>query len=467
MATVATVAGAAAVLAAIVVIGAAFGYLVRRRHLGSVYRRTLWLGIGLVAALGAARASALVGMLWPPLAPVSLTIEAMLSVLALAGATLLASSLPKLLAEPSSRELMEAQQRRAAEDDERRMMVGSLIQLNNELEQRVADRTSELAEVTKRFERALAGSNITVVEQDAEMRYTWVYNAPNCMDGAAMLGLTPSHFMPEEAARQLMATKRRVLETGRSERAQLTYEQDGEMVWFDERVEPLVRDERVVGTVTVAIDVSAHKRYEQRLRALLRELTHRSKNLLAVVQGIARQTAESVETMPDFIARFGARLQALSSVHELLVGRSWQGVELGELVVRELETEIVDLEERVSMSGERELLTPEVAQNLALGLHEMATNAVRHGALSVPEGRVAIGWRRVGDPDRAMLELTWRESGGPPVEPPASRSFGRSLIERLVPRAIDGASDLVFESDGLAWTLRFPVKRDHLEPPAA
>ena len=79
----------------------------------------------------------------------------------------------------------------------------------------------------------------------------------------------------------------------------------------------------------------------------------------------------------------------------------------------------------------------------------------------------AIGWRRVGDPDRAMLELTWRESGGPPVEPPASRSFGRSLIERLVPRAIDGASDLVFESDGLAWTLRFPVKRDHLEPPAA
>jgi two-component sensor histidine kinase len=467
MATVATVAGAAAVLAAVVVIGAAFSYLVRRRHLGSVYRRTLWLGIGLVAAFGAARASALVGMLWPPLAPVSLTIEAMLSVLALAGATLLASALPKLLAEPSSRELMEAQQRRAAEDDERRMMVGSLIQLNNELEQRVADRTSELAEVTKRFERALAGSNITVVEQDAELRYTWVYNAPTWMDGAAMLGLTPAHFMPEEAARQLMATKRRVLETGRSERAQLTYEQDGEMVWFDERVEPLVRDERVVGTVTVAIDVSAHKRYEQRLRALLRELTHRSKNLLAVVQGIARQTAESVETMPDFIARFGARLQALSSVHELLVGRSWQGVELGELVVRELETEIVDLEERVSMSGERELLTPEVAQNLALGLHEMATNAVRHGALSVPEGRVAIGWRRVGDPDRAMLELTWRESGGPPVEPPASRSFGRSLIERLVPRAIDGASDLMFESDGLAWTLRFPVKRDHLEPPAA
>lgn len=458
MAVVEVIASSVALLGAILVIAVAVSYLARRRHLSDIYRRTIWLVVGLFAAFGAARLAAIVGVAQPGLKTVTLAMEAMLSVLGLAGAVALLPRLSGLLAEPSSRDLLEAQQRRAAEDDERRMLVASLIQLNNELEQRVADRTSELAAAMKRFEVALAGSNITVSEQDRDLRYIWIYNPPPWLQAVDMIGALPSDVLPEEAARQLMAAKRRVLETGRSERAQISFDHEGEIVWLDERVEALVRDDAIVGVVTVAIDVTAHKRYEQRLRALLRELTHRSKNLLAVVQGIARQTAESVETMPDFIARFGARLQALSGVHELLVGRSWQGVELGELALRELEVEIPDLGERVSVSGEREMLSPEVAQNLALGFHEMATNAVRHGALSVASGRVAIAWRRVeGDPG-PMLELVWRESGGPPVLPPQTRSFGRSLIERLVPRAIDGTSDLVFEPDGLVWTLRFPVK---------
>lgn len=463
MATVEAIAGSVTVLAVIVVTVAACVYLGRRRHLSETYRRTIWLAIAFIAAFGAARLAALTGALWPGLEAVALTAETMLAVLGLAGAVALVPQLPRLLVEPSSRDLLEAQQRRAAEDDERRMLVGSLIQLNNELEQRVADRTSELADAMKRFEVALAGSNISVAEQDGDLRYNWLYNPPAWMDGAKAIGALPTDVLPEDAARQLMTTKRRVLETGRSERAQVSFEHNGEIVWMEERVEPLMRDERIVGVVTVAIDVTAHKRYEQRLRALLRELTHRSKNLLAVVQGIARQTGESVETMPDFIARFGARLQALSGVHELLVGRSWQGVELGELAMRELEAEIPDVGERVTISGEREMLSPEVAQNLALGLHEMATNAVRHGALSIGSGRVAIAWRRVETEAATMLELTWRESGGPVVQPPQSRSFGRSLIERLVPRAIDGSSELTFEPDGLVWKLRFPVRREVLE----
>lgn len=456
---VAAVGAAGAALAAAILVVAALRYGVRRRGLSAVSRTTLWLAAAVAGAFGLTRLAALAALVWPMLAAIALGAEVLLSLLALVGAVVLWTRLPLLLAEPSADDLAVAQQRRAAEDDERRMLVASLIQLNNELEQRVADRTSELAEAMTRFEVALAGSNITVAEQDAALRYTWVYNPPAWMDPAAMIGALPSAVLPEAAARTLMATKQRVLETGRAERAQVMFDRDGDAVWLEERIEPLLRDGVVVGVVTVAIDVSAHKRYEQRLKALLRELTHRSKNLLAVVQGIARQTAESVETMPDFIARFGARLQALSGVHELLVGRSWQGVELGELAQRELEAEIADFDMRVSLSGEREMLSPEVAQNLALGFHEMATNAVRHGALSLASGRVAIAWRRVDGETGPMLELTWRESGGPPVEAAATRSFGRSMIERLVPRAVDGTSDLRFDVDGLVWTLRFPVRR--------
>lgn len=446
-------------LTAIAVVSVALVVLLRRRRLSDAYRGCARMMVLLVAGLGVAQLCALAGNTWSDTRPIAVAAEAAFALLALVGAGGVAAALPKLVAEPTSRELLEAQQRRAAEDDERRMLVASLIQLNNELEQRVADRTSELAAAMKRFEVALAGSNITVAEQDSDLRYRWVYNAPGWLDPAAMIGALPREVMTEAAARQFTAAKRRVLETGRSEHAQIRYEHGGETIWYDERVEPLIRDDRIVGVVTVAIDVTQHKRYEQRLRALLRELTHRSKNLLAVVQGIARQTAESVETMPDFIARFGARLQALSGVHELLVAQSWQGVDLAELVARELEREIVDASERVTIDGERELLSPEAAQNLALGLHEMATNALRHGALSVDGGRVAIAWRRLADKGEPTVELRWQESGGPPVAETAQLSFGRSLIERLVPRALDGTSDLRFERDGLVWTLRFPVGR--------
>ncbi len=200
-------------------------------------------------------------------------------------------------------------------------------------------------------------------------------------------------------------------------------------------------------------------RAEKHLHTVLRELTHRSQNLLAIVSGIARQTASSVATLPEFMEGFSARLQTLADAHGLLIEHSWRGVELRELILLETGGDQPSLQNRVTIRGEREIVGPEAAQNLALGLHEMLTNAYRHGALSGPLGSIVISWQRVRVENRVMLEVSWIETGGATVFPPERFGFGRSLIERLVPRAIEGTSQLIFAPEGVRWTLRFPIER--------
>ncbi len=198
---------------------------------------------------------------------------------------------------------------------------------------------------------------------------------------------------------------------------------------------------------------------EKHLHSVLRELTHRSQNLLAIVNGIARQTANSAATLPEFMEGFSARLQTLADAHGLLIEHSWRGVELRELILLETGGDYPPLQNRLTIRGEREIVGPEAAQNLALGLHEMLTNAYRYGALSGPLGSIVISWQRVQVENRIVLELTWIETGGATVSPPERFGFGRSLIERLVPRAIEGTSHLIFAPEGVRWTLRFPIDR--------
>ncbi|MDR3494984.1 MAG: HWE histidine kinase domain-containing protein [Ancalomicrobiaceae bacterium] len=433
-------------------------YARHRRGMVDEYRRVAILLCTFALACGATR-TVDVALVWFPYFWVVGVIEAFAAATTLVAAVALWPKLPGLIALPSSRDLLEANRRLAAEERARSSLVDRLRKLNDELEQRVAARTVELAEAKHRFEVALLGSNITMAQQDRDLRYVWVHNPPESLPCKDIVGKLPDEVLPKATEQILDVAKHRVLATGQSERIEVTLHIDRSTRWFDERIEPVLRDGAITGVVSVAIDVTSHKRYEQHLRNLLRELTHRSKNLLAVVQGLARQTAESVDTMPEFIQRFSARLQALSGAHELLVRRSWQGVELQDLVLQAIEADLPPVADRLVIRGGREILGPEAAQNIALGLHELMINALTYGALSTPGGRADISWERIRVDEADFLELRWQESGGPAVEEPRHRGFGRTLIERLVPRAIEGSSELVFAPDGLCWTLRFPVSR--------
>jgi two-component sensor histidine kinase len=196
---------------------------------------------------------------------------------------------------------------------------------------------------------------------------------------------------------------------------------------------------------------------EQHIRLIMRELSHRSKNLLAIVLAIARQTARHTRSFDEFEARFNARIQALADAHDLLAEQQWAGATIDDLVQAQLCAFDLD---KVSCRGERVKLRTEAVQNVALALHELATNASKYGALSTPEGRVEIVWaREKGESGEHGLRLTWREIGGPPVTPPKDKGFGCFVLERVTINAL-GEGQLAFNPDGLTWTCL--IRPEHL-----
>jgi two-component sensor histidine kinase len=215
----------------------------------------------------------------------------------------------------------------------------------------------------------------------------------------------------------------------------------------------------VVGLTCASVDVTERKEGEAHLRLLLRELTHRSKNLLAVIQAMARQTARHTGSVETFLTQFGARLQALAASHDLLIRESWYGASLGELVRSQLGVYLDGLAAQVSIEGPAIAIKPEAAQNLGLALHELAVNAAKFGALSVPSGRVAITWSRLENVDGSALELDWRETLGPKVKARRRKGFGSMVIERNLARALDAKVELEFDPDGLHCYIVIPANQ--------
>ena len=205
-------------------------------------------------------------------------------------------------------------------------------------------------------------------------------------------------------------------------------------------------------------DVTERKRYEQHFRFIMRELSHRSKNLLAVIQSIARQIALRTENFADFQAAFAARIDALVEVHNLLVAGAWRGVEIHDLIRSQLSAFLADPETRLDASGPPLTLTPTAAEQLGLALHELATNAAKHGAFSVPAGRVEVRWELESNgAESATLRLLWRERDGPPVAAPARQGFGHLVITKAIPATLQGKALLEFLQGGVRWTLEAPA----------
>jgi PAS domain S-box-containing protein len=203
-------------------------------------------------------------------------------------------------------------------------------------------------------------------------------------------------------------------------------------------------------------DVTDRKAAEERQRLLLGELSHRVKNTLAVVQAMARQTLNRTASVPAFAEAFSGRVRALAAAHELLTATGWSGADLRDLVRRALAPHAV--EPQVNVALDDALVPASLAQDLSLALHELATNAVKHGALSVPGGRVTIEGGTVAGDDGRELRLVWREAGGPPVEKPTRPGYGTVLLAQAVGYGRGGKVDLDWRPEGLACTIRVPLR---------
>lgn len=341
--------------------------------------------------------------------------------------------------------------------------LAKLEQEYRRLQDQVSAQTWELNLLRARFARyetALRGSQVTVYTQDGDLRYTSISNPMLGRSIEEILGHTDLEILPSDSSSAIIATKREVLRSGEAKRTEVPLEDVPGIRWHDLHIEPL-RNEAgdVVGLTCASVDVTERKEGEAHLRLLLRELTHRSKNLLAVIQAMARQTARHTGSVDSFLSQFGARLQALAASHDLLVRESWYGASLGELIRSQLGGYLDAPVNQVSIEGPAIALKPEAAQNLGLALHELAVNAAKFGALSVPNGRVSITWSQRDHGDDNSVELDWHEQLGPKVKVRRRKGFGSMVIERNLARALDAEVNLKFDPSGLRCHIVIPASQ--------
>jgi len=325
-------------------------------------------------------------------------------------------------------------------------------------EQKLVEARSQLLRANSKSKLALLAGRMGTFEVDlARQAVSWsdeIY---------AQLGIDRSTSITamQDVEPFIHADDRAAARTRREEAFQLgnTYEDefrvvraDGEVRWLYVRAQPLPTD-NPTHAYGVSMDVTERKEREARIRLLMSEVLHRSKNLLAVVQAIASQTARSTRSPIAFAEDFGARLKSLASSLDLLVRRDWRGVSVRDLVQSQLGHYCDPDGARVAVEGPDLLLSPSAAQYLGMALHELSTNAVKHGAFAGATGKVRVEWRLTGPRHERRFRMCWVESDGAPVEPPSTKGFGHLVIERMAADALQGQVTLEFARAGVRWTL--------------
>jgi PAS domain S-box-containing protein len=339
-----------------------------------------------------------------------------------------------------------------------------LERLNSELEERVAARTAELEASTGRLVQseqrrslALAASNLG----------SWDWDRVNgdCLwdEGQyRIFGVDPQNFSvtPENIRallypddwEQVRAAGEKVLNGGQARETEFRVRRpDGEVRWcLGTAAATVDANNRVVRVSGVTADITDRKKAEERQVLLAREVDHRAKNALALVQAIVRMTrATNIEA---YIAAVEGRIKALSRVHTVLSQSRWQGADLAGLVDEELAPYRTSDSDRVQASGPKILLQPATAQTLALVLHELVTNAAKYGALSSLSGKVALMWKW----ERNAIEFRWAETGGPLAKTPSSVGFGTRIVLTSIERQLNGRVSFDWRPEGLHCAFSVP-----------
>lgn len=238
------------------------------------------------------------------------------------------------------------------------------------------------------------------------------------------------------------------------------YRKDGSVVWIEITVSMQETSGQTEAFMIAIIeDISERKDAEQRQNLLLAELNHRVKNTLAMIQSIANQSLRQTADPRAFVAGFTGRLQSLSKAHDLLTAQTWDGADLAALLRTQVTLNGTVDQERVKLSGPSVLLSPQVALNLAIIIHELAANALQHGAFANDSGKVDLVWSLATTPaaDGKLLEIIWAEHGGLPVIAPSKRGFGTIILERGLKQGLGGNYQIEWAPDGLIARLSVPL----------
>jgi len=346
-----------------------------------------------------------------------------------------------------------------------------LERLNAELEERVAARTAELQASTLRLleseqrrSLALAAGSMGSWDWDLQTnRIVWD-EGQHAIYGVkpGEFAVTPANFkvliLPEDWER-LQVGMDALLREGQPHQAEYRIRRPGGEIRWCASIAAASQDEngQVMRISGVTMDITERKDAEERQALLAREVDHRAKNAMAIVQSIVRLT--KAESIAEYANVIEGRIKALSRAHALLSDSRWQGAEMAKLVEEELAPYRSSHADRIKISGPKLVLEPTTAQTLALALHELSTNAVKYGSLSQAAGRLELHW----EIRPREIIVTWRESGGPVVQPPLQTGFGAKIITSSIERQLEGKVSFDWRPEGLFCELRAP-RRESAEP---
>ena len=299
-------------------------------------------------------------------------------------------------------------------------------------------------------------AEVSVFAQDRNLTYEWIENPPPGYED--VVGRSDSEVLTAEVAAIVSPVKCEVIESGGPRTVEVQMVIGETPRWYELRIAPRrSHDGAIDGVICAALDISDRKQSESHLRVLLLELAHRSKNLLAVIQGIANQTSQSSSTIDEFTRRFSGRLMSLSRAHDILSDQNWRGAGMRELIRTQVLLFAGKAADRITFDGEPAYLRPSAAQHVGLALYELTANALRYGALSTESGRIVISWARRQGRGGERFDLSWSEKEGPKVARPQARHFGRILLEEVVPFSVQGDAELDFTPGGIAYRLSMPA----------
>jgi len=333
------------------------------------------------------------------------------------------------------------------------LLVALLLELN-ELYGRVA--RSELHRTTALFEAVIKMTPDLVFVKDLQSRA--LLRNPAALFGKSwdeVEGRKEAewHRDPTEAA-QVVANDRKVIESGTSMQFEERFTTPLGVRMLLSTKSPLFdEDGKIVGTIGVSTDITERENRARHLEFIMRELSHRSKNLLMIIQAVARQSIRQSASLQDFEQQFNDRLASLARLHDLLIQEEWRGASLRAIAQSQVGPFAGG---RAELDGPAILLKPDIAQVISMVLHELATNAAKYGALSNATGKIQLTWGYV-DNQRKRLFVQWQETGGPAVLAPQRTGFGTVVLERMALQIPDASASLKFLTAGVVWYLEAPL----------
>lgn len=286
-----------------------------------------------------------------------------------------------------------------------------------------------------------------------------IYGMAPTADGFVPYAVWARAVLPEDLAQQEERLQETIRDAGRGEREyRIRRKDDGEI--RDIHAVETVRanaEGRIEWVVGTNLDITRRKQAEEHIRLLMGEVNHRSRNLLGVVQSIAKLSARHADP-ETFASDLSRRIASLAACQNLLVASEWKGVGVADLVRAQIASYRDLVGQRIFVDGSALRLRPAAAQGIGMALHELATNAAKYGALSSSEGRVRISWSVTAGESEPMFHMLWLEEGGPKVVPPERAGFGQTVIVAMTEHAVKGKVTVAYPETGVCWELRSPIR---------